>query len=98
MRYAALKNTARSHDRALDITRDDLAGLMNRGCEYCGRDLWATATGYCLDRIDPAGGYTKDNVLPCCGTCNRIRYLDFSCDEMREIGPFVARVLAARDG
>ena len=26
-----------------------------------------------VDRIDSSKGYTKDNVVPCCGKCNRMK-------------------------
>lgn len=40
-------------------------------CFYCGEELNETGSG--LDRIDPALGYTYENVVPCCATCNKIK-------------------------
>lgn len=34
-------------------------------CRYC-----KTATARGLDRVDSNGGYTPDNVVPCCSQCN----------------------------
>jgi hypothetical protein len=48
-------------------------------CEYCGIEAlsyeksegWPNVNG--IDRIDSNRGYTLDNVVTCCGTCNRMK-------------------------
>ena len=49
-------------------------------CHYCGsRVYWAeysihvNGNSYNLDRKDNRLGYTKDNCLVCCATCNRMK-------------------------
>lgn len=54
--------------------------LLNKGCHYCGTSL-LEFMGYSLDRIDNSKGYTPDNVLPCCGTCNLLRSNTFTVEE-----------------
>lgn len=54
--------------------------LLAMGCFYCGTDL-ADSGGYSLDRVDNTGGYTQDNVLPCCAKCNRLRMDDYTVYE-----------------
>jgi len=40
-------------------------------------------TGKCLDRIDNSKKYTNINVIPCCGTCNKIKNNFLSVIEMK---------------
>ena len=47
-----------------------------------------------VDRLDPSGHYTLDNVRPCCTTCNRIK-LDLSLDAFNA---HVDRVISHRGG
>jgi len=60
-------------------------GLSNARARTYGRNRKRPADGVVLeynglDRIDPDGGYTLENVVPCCATCNRAK-LDYSQDE-----------------
>jgi hypothetical protein len=40
-------------------------------CTYCGYAPGATKGG--IDRVDSKGGYTPDNVAPCCWPCNLMK-------------------------
>lgn len=40
-------------------------------CTHCGE--WLTNDVLQLDRVDPDGPYTKANLQPSCGPCNRKR-------------------------
>ena len=64
--WMRLKSRARRKGLEFDLTQEDCADLAP--CEYCGDP----ATGF--DRVDSGGGYTKDNVVPACGTCNRMKH------------------------
>ncbi len=55
--------------------------LTTNPCYYC--DAITVHTGVGLDRIDNKTGYTVDNVLPCCGTCNYIRGDDLTVEETK---------------
>jgi hypothetical protein len=68
---------AKRHNRDWSLTAVDLMGLIFLPCHYCGN-----SGGNCmrfdgrmvdyngLDRVDNSRGYTIDNVVACCGTCN----------------------------
>lgn len=65
-------------------------------CVYCGALLrWVPISGqknshgYNLDRKNSKRGYTKENCVPCCGRCNRIKCEHLTYKEMI----VVARVL-----
>lgn len=52
------------------MTRELCEGLLKSQCHYCGKKY--EVGGYLLgiDRIDSKLGYTEDNCISCCRTCN----------------------------
>ena len=71
------------------LTLDNCRQLFAAPCKYCGKpaENKGKATKSCdlsgLDRIDPAGHYTLDNVVPCCKHCNYAKN-DMSVDQFKE--------------
>lgn len=63
--------------------------IFNEGCIYCGETDWHKLG---CDRIDNTKGHTKDNVVPCCSRCNKLRSNKFTVDEMKEIGAVIKRI------
>jgi hypothetical protein len=55
----------------MTLTVSDLETLWLSPCSYCGGPLPTAGAG--LDRLDNSKGYDLDNVVPCCGDCNRLR-------------------------
>lgn len=55
-----------------NISLEQFEELISMKCFYCENPHLAF-TGRGLDRKDNLKGYTMDNVLPCCGSCNIIR-------------------------
>lgn len=60
-----------------DLTEDEFMILVLKPCVYCGvagshvRNVRGTSFSYNgIDRLDSRGNYTKDNIAPCCRTCN----------------------------
>lgn len=79
-RYNKFINQAKSRNLESEITYEDFVYLINtvQNCHYCFKTLtWskfnvnANGGGSNLDRMDNEKGYLKDNVIPCCGNCNR---------------------------
>ena len=61
------------------ISKEQFRHLTKQNCQYCGCEPSREQTAqYCngtyiyngLDRVDNSKGYTIDNVVPCCTTCN----------------------------
>lgn len=53
-------------------------------CHYCAENiLWEPHNNgaYNLDRKDNTVGYTKENVVVCCGRCNRGKGFHFTYEE-----------------
>lgn len=71
LRYAALLHAAKVRGIEVRLTLDEYRQVTASDCFYCGGDL--PFAGYGLDRKDPSGSYTVDNVVPCCKVCNRIK-------------------------
>lgn len=56
-------------------------------CTYCG----TTNRPIGADRIDNDKGHTKDNVVPCCKICNKVKNNIFTIEEMKEIGAVISK-------
>jgi len=91
---AAISGGKKAHCEFL-ISFEDYAELIKQSCHYCGHPLNETGSG--LDRIDPSGDYTMDNVVPCCHPCNWTKSDYFSHSEMLEIGTAIGRVKSQRE-
>jgi hypothetical protein len=48
------------------------------------------------DRLDNDKGHTKDNVVPCCVSCNTVRGNNFTYEEMLVIGKTLKEIKANR--
>lgn len=70
------------HGKAFDLTFEEFNKIIQLNCNYCGsapnhlrfnksKKLSALLNG--VDRLDSTKGYTKDNCVPCCTTCNYMK-------------------------
>lgn len=50
------------------MTRNQFFKMLNSSCFYCG-----SSDQMSVDRIDSTGGYTRENCIPCCHTCNFLK-------------------------
>ena len=55
--------------------------MNEQPCYYCGKSF-DQLSGW-LDRIDNNIGYKKDNILPCCKFCNKLRGEILTVDETK---------------
>lgn len=66
--------------------------VTSQPCFYCGTaDVPRGA-----DRINNSLGHTKQNVIPCCQVCNKVRNNHFSVEEMKLLGAAIAQIRKAR--
>lgn len=66
-----------------DLTREFFEEVIFQRCYYCGRVGSNSKEGVKyngVDRLDPAKGYVKANLVPCCADCNYAK-LDKTHDE-----------------
>lgn len=77
----------KKHNIEVSITVDDYAKIINQNCFYCGdapkqttrfatRKYVNTETVFAngVDRIDSSIGYTLNNCIPCCTSCNYAKH------------------------
>ena len=65
--------------------------LITLPCFYCGHYVAGEING--VDRVNNTQGYTNENVVACCQTCNLAKKAQHPCefiDKMRAIHEFVA--------
>lgn len=81
---ARMKKEANNCGRSWDLTKDQVKGVIFQPCFYCGaqpsqlagyrrdgHEINGTILYNGLDRVDNDKGYTLDNIVTCCGECNR---------------------------
>ena len=93
------KHQARTRGLEWNLTDKQVRRLTKQPCHYCGtkpsqvysgKNLNGTYIYNGLDRTDNTKGYTIDNVVPCCGTCNHAK----SVMTIKEFGLWVERLYA----
>lgn len=88
-----------SYEEFLDFTQET-------NCTYCGTELiWephfrhkGTSQAYNLDRIDHSLGYTKENCIPCCLSCNFTRGNRFTHEEFLMLTEGLHSIMNTRKG
>ena len=58
--------------REITIDFNDFLNLVTSACYYCNHSSETETIG--IDRVDNTKGYTKENCVPCCWKCNRIKH------------------------
>lgn len=100
--YNELKNH-RNRSVEFNLTYQDLLAIIEKPvCSYCECDLvyykhskeWSIANtrAHQLDRKDNSQGYTMDNVVPCCWTCNRLKSNVFTYEEFMLLAPILKQI------
>jgi hypothetical protein len=71
-RFKSLKEIAAKRGIEVALSPEAYAAIIaNNTCIYCGGVL--PKYGHGLDRKNNALGYTQENVVPCCSSCNSIK-------------------------
>lgn len=72
-----------------DITPNFLlTEIMSKPCFYCGDKLENRG----CDRSNNELGHLKNNVVPCCYTCNSVKSNKFTKEEMLKIGKVIKQI------
>lgn len=77
-RHRDKKNTPDSICDFNDIWLHD--NITSQECYYCN-----SKENIGCDRIDNDKGHTKDNIIPCCKSCNVIKNIFFTSKDFKKI-------------
>jgi hypothetical protein len=71
-RYLKYIQSAKKRNLFFDISYEDFVLITNNVCTYCN-ELSPNCRHVGIDRVDNSIGYIKDNIIPCCSVCNRMK-------------------------
>ena len=64
---------ATKRQKVITIDFDTFSTLVQSPCYYCGHSNPDETNG--IDRMDNSAGYTNENCVSCCWTCNRMKHI-----------------------
>ena len=65
---SSYKSNARARNIEFELTLKDIQEYTSQNCFYCGDP---NSCG--IDRVDSSKNYEKENLVPCCAICNRMK-------------------------
>lgn len=71
--YKEYISSATKKVREITIDFEIFKGLVTSSCYYCNHYSESETIG--IDRINNSKDYTKENCVPCCWKCNRIKHV-----------------------
>ena|ERR1700676_50660 len=97
--YKRLCRTGKRRDQSTSLTFEEFLEFTKIDrCSYCLKPIqWSVHVtdgkngAYNLDRLDNSQGYSKDNCIPCCKNCNRIRGNILTHEQMKEVGLLIQK-------
>lgn len=81
-RYSRYMRRAKNSNMEFNLSIQDFDTITSKPCAYCGK-YSVTYQGKDIngiDRVDSNFGYIKENVVPCCTICNRMK-LDYKKED-----------------
>ena len=91
------KNGAKKRNLSFELTKEQFKEICQKPCVYCGStNATEHQANHCngpfisngIDRVNSSLGYTIDNSVSCCSTCNRMKMdhsLDFFIEHMQKV-------------
>lgn len=84
-RFSIAKNLARRRNKEWILSFEEYETIAVLPCHYCNNILGKVEAGGGIDRIDNDRGYSVDNVVSCCGTCNKIKNDSLNFEEAKKV-------------
>jgi predicted transcriptional regulator len=69
------RNRCKIKNRECLLSEEQMINILTQSCHYCG-----DTESIGMDRINSDLGYTEDNTVPCCSTCNTMK-MDMKTDD-----------------
>lgn len=79
-KYSGYIQNAKKRGYEFNLSIDEFKDITNMKCYYCGGFSNNKNKSNGVDRINNDIGYVKDNCVPCCSICNRMKWA-FEYDE-----------------
>jgi len=109
--YMFIYNELLNHKRKdceVNITFNEFLDIIkNNKCHYCDSELIYNehskvyginnSRAHQLDRKDNNVGYEKNNLVPCCWDCNRLKSDRFTYDEFIQLAPILKKIMKERN-
>ena len=70
-RLSSIKGSAGTRGISFSLKDSEAILILKKRCFYCG-----TLEKISIDRLDSDIGYTKENSVPCCATCNYMKRIE----------------------
>lgn len=90
-KYRSYKARANKKGISFDLTVEHFEFICSKDCVYCG-----ASSRIGIDRIYSGDGYTMDNVQPCCGTCNMMKFTMSHEDFLRHVSKVYNKCLVRK--
>ena len=68
-KYKIYVSKAAERGYEFNLSFQQFMSFWNKPCYYCNDDIKSIG----IDRVNNDSGYTIDNVVPCCTTCNKMK-------------------------
>lgn len=103
----ALRCSSRHRGIPVDLSYEDMLLFTQQSeCTYCGVEIpwveWSvkgkSSQGYFLDRKDNTKGYSVENCVVCCTSCNLTRGDRFTHEEFLVVGEAIRKIHQNRKG
>lgn len=73
-RYSTYKTNALKKGREFCLTIEQFDSITSQPCHYCGQyDFYEDMKFTGVDRIDSSKGYSAENCVSCCRSCNAMK-------------------------
>ena len=97
--WSQFRSHARRRGKEVAISKDDYCTLVKMPCAYCSERPPAATGRHGIDREDNGLGYVQGNCVPCCTTCNMMKWKlsrsDF-VDHARRLSSFASSLRRRR--
>lgn len=95
--YNRLLDRAKKFGSKTITYEEFLQFVAQEECHYCHVEIsWKKKQTYNLDRADNHLGYTMDNLVVCCGSCNKTKGDRFTYDEFMLLAQVLRRIALQR--